>query len=93
MRIVRNVPWWGRVSSAAAPVLLVGGWSGATRLQPQSVDLVSDDADLRDSRDLLVAVNPQPAHGEDGDRTAVTPLGGFLDRIAKTITEAGASAG
>ena len=31
--------------------------------------------------------------GEDGDRTAVTPLGGFLDRIAKTITEAGASAG
>jgi len=26
VRIVRNVPWWGLVSSAAAPVLLVGGW-------------------------------------------------------------------
>ena len=42
MRIVRNVPWWGRVSSAAAPVLLVGGWSGAARLQPRPVDPVAD---------------------------------------------------
>ena len=42
MRIVRNVPWWGLVSSAAAPVLLVGGWSGAARLQPQPVDPVAD---------------------------------------------------
>jgi hypothetical protein len=36
------VPWWGLVSSAAAPVLLVGGWSGAARLQPQPVDPVAD---------------------------------------------------
>jgi hypothetical protein len=42
VRIVRNVPWWGLVSSAAAPVLLVGGWSGAARLQPQPVDPVAD---------------------------------------------------
>jgi len=93
VRIVRNVPWWGLVSSAAAPVLLVGGWSGAARLQPQPVDPVGDDADLRGSRDLLVAVNPQPAHGGDGHRTAATPLGGFPGRIAKTITQAGASDG
>jgi len=38
-------------------------------------------------------VNPQPAHGGDGHRTAATPLGGFPGRIAKTITQAGASAG
>ena len=31
--------------------------------------------------------------GEDGHRAAATPLGGFLDRIAKTITQAGAAAG
>jgi hypothetical protein len=30
--------------------------------------------------------------GEDGHRTAATPLG-FLDRIAETITRAGAAAG
>jgi hypothetical protein len=32
----------GLVSSAAAPVLLVGGWSGAARLQPQPVDPAAD---------------------------------------------------
>jgi hypothetical membrane protein len=39
---VRNVPWWGVVSSAAAPLLLVGGWTLATRLQPPSFDPVAD---------------------------------------------------
>jgi hypothetical membrane protein len=38
---VRDVPWWGVVSSAAAPVLLVGGWTVAARLQPQ-FDPVAD---------------------------------------------------
>ena len=32
--VVRGVPWWGVVSSAAAPVLLVGGWRLAAALQP-----------------------------------------------------------
>jgi hypothetical membrane protein len=32
---VRDVPWWGLVSAAAAPVLLVGGWTAAAALQPQ----------------------------------------------------------
>jgi uncharacterized protein DUF998 len=106
VRIVRNVPWWGLVSSAAAPVLLVGGWSGAARLQPQPVDPVTDTVSalaavgaadrwamtltfavvgicyivtgiaLRPAgpagrlilaagaaAGMLVAVNPQPAHG------------------------------
>jgi hypothetical protein len=31
---VRGVPWWGVVSAAAAPVLLVGGWKLAAALQP-----------------------------------------------------------
>jgi hypothetical protein len=35
------VPWWGVVSSAASPVLLVGGWTAAADLQPRS-DPVAD---------------------------------------------------
>ena len=42
VRTVRNVPWWGLVSSAAAPVLLVAGWTAAARLQPWPVDPVAD---------------------------------------------------
>jgi len=40
--IVRGVPWWGVVSSAAAPVLMVAGWSVATGLQPRSFDPVAE---------------------------------------------------
>lgn len=39
--IVRVVPWWGVVSSAAAPVLLVGGWTVAAGLQPRSFNPVA----------------------------------------------------
>jgi hypothetical membrane protein len=39
--VVRSVPWWGLASSAAAPVLLVGGWTLAAGLQPGSFDAVS----------------------------------------------------
>ena len=38
---MRRVPWWGVVSSAAAPVLMVAGWSVATGLQPRSFDPVA----------------------------------------------------
>jgi len=38
---VRDVPWWGVISSAAAPVLLVSGWSAAASLQPR-FDQVAD---------------------------------------------------
>jgi hypothetical membrane protein len=31
---VRDVPWWGVLSSVAAPVLLVSGWTAAASLQP-----------------------------------------------------------
>ncbi len=37
-----RVPWWGLVSSAAAPVLLIGGWSVAANRQPETFDSVSD---------------------------------------------------
>jgi Protein of unknown function (DUF998) len=39
---VRSVPWWGVVSSAAAPVLMVAGWSVAAGLQPRPVDPVAE---------------------------------------------------
>jgi hypothetical membrane protein len=36
------VPWWGVVSSAASPVLLIGGWTIAAELQPRSFNQVAD---------------------------------------------------
>src|ERR1022692_2098425 len=39
--VVRGVPWWGVVSSAAAPVLMVAGWTVAAGLQPGSFDPVA----------------------------------------------------
>jgi hypothetical protein len=39
---VRGVPWWGVVSSATAPVLMVTGWSVAAGLQPRPVDPVAE---------------------------------------------------
>jgi hypothetical protein len=39
--VVRVVPWWGVVSSAAAPVLLVCGWTVAAGLQPRSFNAVA----------------------------------------------------
>jgi hypothetical membrane protein len=32
---MRGVPWWGLMSSVAAPVLLIGGWTVAAGLQPR----------------------------------------------------------
>jgi hypothetical protein len=39
--LVREVPWWGVVSSAACPVLLLAGWTAAASLQPR-FDPVAD---------------------------------------------------
>jgi|HubBroStandDraft_6_1064221.scaffolds.fasta_scaffold32955_2 hypothetical protein len=39
--VVRGVPWWGVISSAAALVLMVGGWTVAAGLQPHSFDPVA----------------------------------------------------
>ena len=41
MVVVRGVPWWGVVSSAAAPVLLVSGWTVAAGLQPRPFNAVT----------------------------------------------------
>jgi hypothetical membrane protein len=38
---MRAVPWWGVISAAAAPVLLIGGWTVAAGLQPR-FDPVAD---------------------------------------------------
>jgi hypothetical membrane protein len=37
-----RVPWWGLVSSAAAPVLLIGGWTLAATRQPAAFNSSSD---------------------------------------------------
>ena len=37
-----RVPWWGLVSAAAAPVLLIGGWTVAARRQPDGFDSTSN---------------------------------------------------
>ncbi len=39
---MRTVPWWGVVSSAAAPVLMAGGWTVAAALQPHPYNPVAD---------------------------------------------------
>jgi hypothetical protein len=39
---MRAVPWWGVLSAAAAPVLMVTGWTVAARLQPHPVDPISE---------------------------------------------------
>lgn len=36
-----TVPWWGRLSSLLAPVLLIGGWTLAAALQPGGFDSVT----------------------------------------------------
>ena len=38
---MRDVPWWGVVSSVAAPLLLISGWTAAASLQPR-FDPVAD---------------------------------------------------
>jgi Protein of unknown function (DUF998) len=38
---MESVPGWGVVSSLAAPVLLIGGWTVAARLQPGAFDSVT----------------------------------------------------
>src|SRR5215470_5276355 len=37
---VRGVPWWGVLSAAVTPVLLIGGWTVAAHLQAQPFDPV-----------------------------------------------------
>ena len=37
-----RVPWWGLVSAAAAPVLLIGGWTVAAARQGAGFDSTSD---------------------------------------------------
>jgi hypothetical protein len=39
---VEGVPWWGVVSAAAAPVVLVGGWTWAAGRQPGGFDPVAE---------------------------------------------------
>ena len=40
MAAARDVPWWGVISSGAAPVLLIAGWTLAAALQPRPYDPV-----------------------------------------------------
>ena len=40
--MVGEVPWWGVVSSATSPMLLIGGWTVAATMQPPSFNPVAD---------------------------------------------------
>jgi hypothetical membrane protein len=40
--VLARVPWWARVSSLLAPVLLIGGWTLAASLQPTGFDSRTD---------------------------------------------------
>jgi hypothetical protein len=51
VRTVRTVPWWGLLSSVAAPVLLVGGWTIAAQRQPAGFDTVRDTISALAARD------------------------------------------
>ncbi len=42
MGVVLRTAWWGVLSSAAAPVLLIGGWTLAAALQPAGFDSVTE---------------------------------------------------
>ena len=35
------IPWWSLLSSGAAPILLIGGWTAASTLQPAGFDPLS----------------------------------------------------
>ena len=39
---MERIPWWAQVSSTAAPVLLIGGWTLAASLQPPGYDPLRD---------------------------------------------------
>jgi hypothetical protein len=43
---VRDVPWWGVVSSAAPPVVLVAGWTIGASLQSRPYDPVADSVSI-----------------------------------------------
>ncbi len=51
---MRRVPWWALVSSFAAPVLLIGGWTVAAAVQP-----VPFDSAVRTISDLAALDTPQ----------------------------------
>lgn len=58
-RVPERTPWWGVVSSAAAPVLLIGGWTVAAGRQRGGFDSVSE------------TISALAAHGAD-DRWVMT---------------------
>jgi hypothetical membrane protein len=45
------MPWWGLLSSVAAPVLLIGGWTAAAAVQPTPFDAVTRTISELASRD------------------------------------------
>lgn len=48
---MRSAPWWGVVSSAAAPVLLIGGWTLAAAVQRGGFDQVTGTISALAARD------------------------------------------
>jgi hypothetical protein len=59
------VPWWGLVSSSAAPVLLVGGWTVAASRQRGGFDSATE------------TISALAAHGADDRWVMTTALAGL----------------
>ena len=60
-----RTPWWGLVSSAAAPVLLIGGWTVAAQRQRGDFDPVVE------------TISALAAHGADDRWLMTTALAGL----------------
>jgi hypothetical membrane protein len=61
----QTIPWWGLVSSAAAPVLLVGGWTAAAARQRGGFDPV------------MATISDLAAYGADDRWLMTTALAGL----------------
>jgi hypothetical protein len=63
--VTERTPWWGLVSSAAAPVLLIGGWTVAAGRQSGGFDPVVE------------TISALAAHGADDRWLMTTALAGL----------------
>jgi hypothetical protein len=72
---MRSVPWWAKASAAAAPVLLIGGWTAAAARQPDGFDPISQTISALAARGATDRWLMTAALGAVGVSYAMTALG------------------
>lgn len=72
---MRSVPWWAKISAAAAPVLLIGGWTVAAARQAGGFDPVSQTISALAARGATDRWLMTAALGGVGISYVVTALG------------------